>query len=91
MLYKRDNHIATLIYYNQVIRSQGKRSGKGIAAVGIAGLAGIIVTTIISMGFLANSVIMPNPVLFQSVILVLNAAIVVAIIVGAARWIYRNL
>jgi hypothetical protein len=74
-----------------MIKSKEKTGRKGIAAVGIAGAAGIIVTTIISMGFLAHSVTMPNPVFFQSVILVLNAVIVVGITVGAARWIYRKL
>ncbi len=57
--------------------------------MGIAGLAGIIVTTITSMGFMTQSITMPNPVFFQGVILVLNAVIVVGITVGTARWIYR--
>ncbi len=59
--------------------------------MGIAGLAGIIATTIINMGFLAQSASMPNPVFFLSVVLVLNAVIVVGITVGTARWIYENL
>ena len=48
-----------------MIKSKEKRARKGIAAVGIAGLAGMIVTTIISMGFMAQSVTMPNRVFFS--------------------------
>jgi hypothetical protein len=91
MLSKRDNHIGMLIYCNDTIKSKEKRGRKGIAAVGVAGLAGIIVTTIISMGFMAQSATMSDPVFFQSVIIVLNAVIVVGVIVGTARWIYRKL
>ncbi len=86
-----DNHIATLIYCNNATKSKEKRGHKGIAAVAIAGLAGIILTTIISIGFMVQSVTMPNPIFFQGVILVLNAVIVVGITVGSARWIYGRL
>jgi hypothetical protein len=80
-----------LTYCSDTTISKEKGSRIEIAVVGIAALAGIILTTIISMGFMAQSVTMSDPVFFQSVILVLNAVIVVGIIVGAARWIYEKL
>jgi hypothetical protein len=73
------------------MKSRGGTDRKIIAAVGIAGLIGIIVTTMINMGFLVESVTMSDPVFFQSVILVLNAVIVVGITVSTARWIYGKL
>jgi hypothetical protein len=88
---KRKNNITTTICSNNTIKSKEKKSRKWILAMGIAGLAGVIMTTIISLAFMAQSVNMSNPVLFQSVILVLNAVIIVGITVTSARWIYWRL
>ena len=74
-----------------MINPKGKTNRVWIAVMGVAGLTGIIVATIINMGFLVQSLTTPNPIFFQSVILVFNAVIVVGITVGVARWIYGNL
>ncbi len=75
-----------------MIRSKGKRGRGAITTVGLAGLAAIIAIMIISIGFLGGLMgSMPNPVLFQGEIIVLDAALISGITVGAARWIYRNL
>lgn len=74
-----------------MIRHKQKRSRKQIAAVGIAGLAAIIAITMVSMGFLRSLMgSMPNPVLFQGEIIMLDAALISGITVGAARWMYTN-
>jgi hypothetical protein len=86
-----NNNIATIIYFNNTIKSKDKRGRKWIVAVGIAGLAGVIITTMVSLAFMAQSVNTSNPVFFQSMILVLNAVIVVGITVASARWIYGKL